>query len=148
MYLRRNEIQGLRGRRAYLTIAHNVWCPERAGGQSRRVVLANLGCEDKLDRELAAELVEAIERNAPGRPQRGEGRAAILRFAADIRRIEPALKRLVSRAFGLADRIQPGPMRVDLLEALVRGHLSQNEAGAGDLEGPLRVALPASTAGN
>ena len=154
MYLRRNTVRCGAHRRTYVSIAHNVWHPNRYGGRghSRPVVLANLGHEDQIDLDTAQQLVAVIERvvtrdDVP----RGEARVETRRLARKIRRIEPALRLLAGRDLALIRQIQPASERLPTLEGLVRRALSgsQSPRDAQELFGQLgagpRLSLVGST---
>ncbi|MCA9659385.1 MAG: hypothetical protein KC486_13650 [Myxococcales bacterium] len=131
MYLRRNKVRCGETRRTYLSIAHNVWWAGEGGkkAQSRPVVVASFGVEDRVDVELARELVAAVERCAPKYPiRRGEGKKVTMRVAQEIRKIEPFLKVLVSRKLGLRQHLPPGPERELILDALIRDKLSDPDS--------------------
>lgn len=131
MYLRRNKVRCGETRRTYLSIAHNVWWAGEGGkkAQSRPVVVASFGVEDRVDVELARELVAAVERCAPKYPiRRGEGKKVTMRIAQEIRKIEPFLKVLVSRKLGLRQHLPPGPERELILDALIRDKLSDPDS--------------------
>lgn len=128
MYLRRNKVRCGESRRTYLSIAHNVWWPGDGNrkAQSRPIVVASFGVEDNVDLDLARELVSAVERCAPKvEARRGEGRAATLRIAQEIRRIEPFLKVLASRKLGFSEYLPPAPDRDEVLDALIRDRLAE-----------------------
>ncbi len=128
MYLRKNRVRCGKTRRTYLSIAHNVWWAREGNkrAQSRPVVVASFGSEEKVDPEIARELVVAVERAAPPiATGRGKSREATLRIAREVRRIEPFLKLLASRAFGLGKILPAGPERMAILEALVRAKLAE-----------------------
>ena len=57
MYLRKNKVKVGAQRRTYLSIAHNVWWTGRhdKAAQSRPVVLASFGAEEKTDEDNGAE---------------------------------------------------------------------------------------------
>ncbi|MCA9635390.1 MAG: hypothetical protein KC420_05085 [Myxococcales bacterium] len=102
--------------------------------QSRPVVVASFGVEDRVDVELARELVAAVERCAPKFPnRRGEGKAATMRVAQEIRKIEPFLKVLASRKLGLSAHLPPGPEREAILDALIRDKLAEPDGISRDL---------------
>ena len=127
MYLRRNKVRCGDSRRTYLSIAHNVWWSGEGNkkAQSRPIVIASFGVEDKVDVELARDVVVAVENSAPRYPfRRGEGKAATVRVAQEVRKIEPFLKALVSRKLGLAEHLPPHPQRGEVLEALIRDKLA------------------------
>lgn len=127
MYLRKNTVRCGDTRRTYLSISHNVWLPprgERRGG-SRPVCVVSFGRADRVDDELAREMVTVLERCAPRLTSaKGEGRRETMRIAREVRRIEPFLRRLVSRELGLGRQLPEGPQRVEILEALVRSKLA------------------------
>ena len=132
MYLRKNKVRCGDSRRTYLSIAHNVWWSgdgERKA-QSRPIVVASFGVEDQVDVDLARELVEIVERCAPKFPtRRGEGKAATMRVAQEIRKIEGFLKMLVSQRLGLAQHLPHHPQeRANVLEALIRDRLAEPTA--------------------
>jgi hypothetical protein len=132
MYLRRNKVRCGDSRRTYLSIAHNVWWSGEGEkkAQSRPIVIASFGVEDNVDVELAREIVHAVENCAPKFPvRRGEGKAATVRIAQEVRKIEPFLKVLVSRKLGLAEHLPVGPQRNEVLEALIRDKLAEPESG-------------------
>lgn len=136
MYLRRNKVRCGETRRTYLSIAHNVWWAGEGSkkAQSRPVVVASFGVEDRVDVELARELVAAVERCAPKFPsRRGEGKAATMRVAQEIRKIEPFLKVLASSKLGLSAHLPPGPEREVILDALIRDKLSDPDGISRDL---------------
>lgn len=137
MYLRKNRVRCGETRRTYLSIAHNVWWSGENGkkAQSRPVVIASFGVEDKVDVDLAREVVGAVENAAPKfATRRGEGKAATMRLAQEIRKIEPFLKVLVSRRLGLAEHLPPGNERGRVLELLVREKLAEPENGMRETE--------------
>lgn len=131
MYLRKNRVKCGNTRRTYLSIAHNVWWSGdgKRKAQSRPVVVASFGAEDNVDIEIARELVTVVERCAPKFPaRRGELRAATLRVAQEVRRVEPFLKMLASRKLGLGQILPPHPEeRAEILETLVRDRFSDPE---------------------
>lgn len=130
MYLRRNKVRCGDSRRTYLSIAHNVWWSGEGNkkAQSRPIVIASFGVQDKVDVELARDVVAAVENSAPRYPfRRGEGKAATVRVAQEVRKIEPFLKVLVSRKLGLAEHLPPHPQRGEILEALIRDKLADPE---------------------
>jgi hypothetical protein len=132
MYLRRNKVRCGDSRRTYLSIAHNVWWSGEGNrkAQSRPIVIASFGVEDNVDVDLAREIVVAVENCAPKFPvRRGEGKAATMRIAQEVRKIEPFLKTLVSRKLSLSEHLPPGPERSELLEALIRDKLAEPDAG-------------------
>ena len=151
MYLRRNKVRCGETRRTYLSIAHNVWWAGDGAkkAQSRPVVVASFGVEDRVDVDLARELVEAVERCAPKYPvRRGEGKKATMRIAQEIRKIEPFLKVLVSRKLGLRQHLPPGPEREMILDALIRDKLSDPDSITRDLrEEAILSSLRSVTAG-
>lgn len=127
MYLRRNKVRCGDSRRTYLSIAHNVWWSGEGNkkAQSRPIVIASFGVEDNVDVDLARDVVAAVENSAPRYPfRRGEGKAATVRVAQEVRKIEPFLKALVSRKLGLAEHLPPHPQRGEILEALIRAKLA------------------------
>jgi len=133
MYLRKNRVRCGKTHRTYYSIAHNVWWAreENKRAQSRPVVIASFGSEEKVDPEIARELVVAVERAAPPiAAGRGKSREATLRIASEVRRIEPFLKLLASRAFRLSETLPSGPERMAILEALVRAKLAEPDAPA------------------
>lgn len=133
MYLRRNKVRCGESRRTYLSIAHNVWWSGEGNrrAQSRPIVVASFGVEDNVDIELARDLVQAVEKCAPKfATRRGEGKAATMRIAQEIRKIEPFLKALASRKLNLAEHLPPHPERGLILEALVRDRLAEPTIGA------------------
>ena len=133
MYLRRNKVRCGESRRTYLSIAHNVWWSGEGNkkAQSRPIVIASFGVEDNVDVELARDVVSAVENSAPRYPfRRGEGKAATVRVAKEVRKIEPFLKVLVSRKLGLAQHLPPHPERGQILEALIRDKLAEPEPSA------------------
>ncbi len=128
MYLRKNKVRCGDTRRTYLSIAHNVWWAGDGTkkAQSRPIVVASFGAEEKVDVELARDLVAAVERCAPKyRVRRGEGRAATMRVAQEVRKIEPFLKVLASRKLGLSQHLPPHPERGVILDALIRDKLAE-----------------------
>jgi len=130
MYLRRNKVRCGESRRTYLSIAHNVWWSGEGNkkAQSRPIVIASFGVEDNVDVELARDVVVAVENSAPRYPfRRGEGKAATVRVAQEVRKIESFLKVLVSRKLGLAEHLPPHPQRGEVLEALIRDKLADPE---------------------
>lgn len=132
MYLRKNKVRCGDSRRTYLSIAHNVWWSGEGNkkAQSRPIVIASFGVEDKVDVELARDVVTAVENSAPRYPfRRGEGKAATVRVAQEVRKIEPFLKVLVSRKLGLAEHLPPHPHRGEVLEALIRDKLADPDSG-------------------
>jgi hypothetical protein len=131
MYLRRNKVRCGDSRRTYLSIAHNVWWSGEGNkkAQSRPIVIASFGVEDNVDIDLARDVVVAVESSAPRFPfRRGEGKAATVRIAQEVRKIEPFLKALVSRKLGLAEHLPPHPQRGEVLEALIRDKLADPDA--------------------
>ena len=137
MYLRRNKVRCGETRRTYLSIAHNVWWRGENGkkAQSRPIVISSFGVEDKVDVELARDLVAAVERCSPKfNARRGEGKAATMRVAQEVRKIEPFLKVLASRKLGLAEHLPPHPERGEILDTLIRNQLAEPEAGAREEE--------------
>lgn len=137
MYLRKNRVRCGETRRTYLSIAHNVWWSGENGkkAQSRPVVIASFGVEDKVDLDLAREVVAAVENCAPKFPsRRGEGKATTMRIAQEIRKIEPFLKVLVSRRLGLNEHLPPGDERQRVLELLIREELATPENGMREAE--------------
>jgi hypothetical protein len=137
MYLRKNRVKCGETRRTYLSIAHNVWWSGEHGkkAQSRPVVLASFGVQDKVDLDLAREIVDAVEQVAPRFPsRRGEGKAATMKVAAEIRKIEPFLKVLVSKELGLSQHLPPfgSSERARTLQVLIRR----------ELDAPVQVARP------
>lgn len=137
MYLRRNRVRCGDTRRTYLSIAHNVWWSGDGTrkAQSRPIVVASFGVEDKVDLELARDLVAAVERCAPKYPaRRGEGKAVTMRIAQEIRKIEPFLKVLASRKLGLAEHLPPHPERENVLDTLIRNQLAEPESSAREEE--------------
>ena len=68
MYLRRNKVRCGDTRRTYLSIAHNVWWAGDGTkkAQSRPVVVASIGVEERVDVDLARELVEAVDSSIEG----------------------------------------------------------------------------------
>ena len=133
MYLRKNKVRCGESRRTYLSIAHNVWWSGEGNkkAQSRPIVIASFGVEDNVDVELARDVVVAVENSAPRYPfRRGEGKAATVRVAQEVRKIEPFLKVLVSRKLGLAEHLPPHPQRGEILEALIRDKLADPAPGA------------------
>jgi hypothetical protein len=136
MYLRRNKVRCGDTRRTYLSIAHNVWWAGEGSkkAQSRPVVVASFGVEDQVDVELARELVAAVERCAPKFPiRRGDGKAATMRVAQEIRKIEPFLKVLASRKLALSQHLPPNPEREEILDALIRDKLSDPDSASRDV---------------
>jgi hypothetical protein len=137
MYLRRNKVRCGDTRRTYLSIAHNVWWSGEGSrrAQSRPIVVASFGVEDNVDIEMARDLVQAVEKCAPKYPtRRGEGKAATMRIAQEIRKIEPFLKLLASRKLGLARLLPAHPERATILEALVRDRIAEPAIGAREEE--------------
>ena len=133
MYLRKNKVRCGETRRTYLSIAHNVWWSGEGNkkAQSRPIVIASFGVEDKVDVELARDIVNAVENCAPKFPvRRGEGKQATMRIAQEVRKIEPFLKVLASRKLGLAEHLPPQPERATVLEALIRDKLAEPEVAA------------------
>jgi hypothetical protein len=131
MYLRRNKVRCGDSRRTYLSIAHNVWWSGEGNkkAQSRPIVIASFGVEDNVDVDLARDVVVAVENSAPRFPfRRGEGKAATVRIAQEVRKIEPFLKVLVSRKLGLAEHLPAHPQRGEILEALIRDKLAEPES--------------------
>jgi hypothetical protein len=131
MYLRRNKVRCGDSRRTYLSIAHNVWWSGEGNkkAQSRPIVIASFGVEDNVDVDLARDVVVAVENSAPRFPfRRGEGKAATVRVAQEVRKIEPFLKVLVSRKLGLAEHLPAHPQRGEILEALIRDKLAEPES--------------------
>ena len=127
MYLRRNKVRCGDTRRTYLSIAHNVWWSSEGNkkAQSRPIVIASFGVEDNVDVDLARDVVSAVESSAPRLAfRRGEGKAATVRIAQEVRKIEPFLKALVSRKLGLAEHLPAHPQRGEILEALIRDKLA------------------------
>ena len=132
MYLRKNRVRCGDTRRTYLSIAHNVWWSGENGkkAQSRPVVIASFGVEDKVDIDLAREVVVAVENSAPKFPtRRGDGKATTMRIAQEIRKVEPFLKVLVSRELGLSEHLPPGEERGRVLELLIREKLAEPQSG-------------------
>jgi hypothetical protein len=132
MYLRRNKVRCGDSRRTYLSIAHNVWWSGEGSrkAQSRPIVIASFGVEDNVDVELAREIVVAVESCAPKFPmRRGDGKAATMRIAQEVRRIEPFLKTVVSRKLSLSQHLPPEPQRTEILEALIRDKLAEPDMG-------------------
>lgn len=132
MYLRRNKVRCGDSRRTYLSIAHNVWWSGEGNrkAQSRPIVIASFGVEDNVDVDLAREIVVAVENCAPKFPvRRGDGKAATMRIAQEVRKIEPFLKALVSRKLSLSEHLPPGTQRAELIEALIRDKLAEPDAG-------------------
>ena len=131
MYLRKNKVKVGEKRRTYLSVAHNVWWTGRnsKGPQSRPVVLASFGAEEKIDVTLAEELVAIIENVSPRYGlRRGGGKEATMRLAREIRRIEPFWKLITRREFGFADCLpSENADRTFLLENLVRERLAIGE---------------------
>lgn len=137
MYLRRNKVRCGDTRRTYLSIAHNVWWSGEGNrrAQSRPIVVASFGVEDNVDIDMARDLVQAVEKCAPKYPtRRGEGKAATMRIAQEIRKIEPFLKLLASRKLGLARMLPAHPERATILEALVRDRMAEPTVGAREEE--------------
>lgn len=137
MYLRKNRVRCGDTRRTYLSIAHNVWWSGDNGkkAQSRPVVIASFGVEDKVDVDLAREVVNCVEQCAPKFPnRRGEGKAATMKIAQEIRKVEPFLKVLVSKKLGLAEHLPPGEERIRVLELLIREKLAEPEHGQREAE--------------
>jgi len=137
MYLRKNRVRCGDTRRTYLSIAHNVWWSGDNGkkAQSRPVVIASFGVEDKVDVDLAREVVNCVEQCAPKFPsRRGEGKAATMRIAQEIRKVEPFLKVLVSTKLGLAEHLPSGEERMRVLELLIREKLAEPEHGQREAE--------------
>ena len=138
MYLRKNKVKVGEQRRTYLSIAHNVWWTGRGdrSAQSRPVVLASFGAEEKTDVALARELVSVVESVSPRYGlRRGDGKEATMKMAREIRRIEPFLKLLTRREFGFADCLPPEETaRTFLLENLLRERLAIGEQLASEEE--------------
>lgn len=133
MYLRRNKVRCGDSRRTYLSIAHNVWWSGEGSkkAQSRPIVIASFGVEDNVDVDLARDVVAAVETSAPRFAiRRGEGKAATVRIAQEIRKIEPFLKVLVSRKLGLSEHLPAHPQRGEILEALIRDKLAEPEGAS------------------
>ncbi len=149
MYLRKNKVRCGDTRRTYLSIAHNVWWSGEGNkkAQSRPIVIASFGVEDKVDVELARELVVAVENVAPKFPvRRGEGKAATMRIAQEVRKIEPFLKLLASRKLGLREVLpQMNNERTMILENLVRDRLADpdNDVREDELMTNIRSRLSA-----
>jgi len=149
MYLRKNKVRCGDTRRTYLSIAHNVWWSGEGNkkAQSRPIVIASFGVEDKVDVELARELVVAVENVAPKFPvRRGEGKAATMRIAQEVRKIEPFLKLLASRKLGLREVLpQMNNDRTMILENLVRDRLADpdNDVREDELMTNIRSRLSA-----
>lgn len=149
MYLRKNKVRCGDTRRTYLSIAHNVWWSGEGNkkAQSRPIVIASFGVEDKVDVELARELVVAVENVAPKFPvRRGEGKAATMRIAQEVRKIEPFLKLLASRKLGLGEVLPQMPNeRTMILENLVRDRLADpdNDVREDELMTNIRSRLSA-----
>lgn len=149
MYLRKNKVRCGDTRRTYLSIAHNVWWSGEGNkkAQSRPIVIASFGVEDKVDVELARELVVAVENVAPKFPvRRGEGKAATMRIAQEVRKIEPFLKLLASRKLGLREVLPQMPNeRSMILENLVRDRLADpdNDVREDELMMSIRSRLSA-----
>ncbi len=133
MYLRRNKVRCGETRRTYLSIAHNVWwAGEGRKAQSRPVVIASFGVEDRVDVEVARDIVRAVELCAPRlSARRGSGKDATMRVAQEIRRIEPYLKALASRKLDLAHQLPASEERVMALTALIRDKLTEPDASVG-----------------
>ena len=137
MYLRRNKVRCGDTRRTYLSIAHNVWWSGEGNrrAQSRPIVVASFGVEDNVDIDMARDLVQAVEKCAPKYPtRRGDGKAATMRIAQEIRKIEPFLKLLASRKLGLSRMLPAHPERATILEALVRDRMAEPTVGAREEE--------------
>jgi hypothetical protein len=137
MYLRRNKVRCGDSRRTYLSIAHNVWWSGEGNrkAQSRPIVIASFGVEDNVDVDLAREIVVAVENCAPKFPvRRGEGKAATMRIAQEVRKIEPFLKTLVSKKLSLSQHLPPGQPRSEVLEALIRDKLAEPDMGVREEE--------------
>ncbi|MGB1699884.1 MAG: hypothetical protein ACPHRO_08025 [Nannocystaceae bacterium] len=138
MYLRKNKVKVGEQRRTYLSVAHNVWWTGRNNKtpQSRPVVLASFGAEEKTDVALAEELVAIIESVSPRYGlRRGDGKDATMRLAREIRRIEPFLKLITRREFGFAECLpSENTERTFLLENLVRERLAIGEDLRGEEE--------------
>jgi hypothetical protein len=132
MYLRRNKVRCGDSRRTYLSIAHNVWWSGEGNrkAQSRPIVIASFGVEDNVDVDLAREIVVAVENCAPKFPvRRGEGKAATMRIAQEVRKIEPFLKTLVSKKLSLSEHLPQGDQRGEAIEALIRDKLAEPDMG-------------------
>lgn len=131
MYLRKNKVKVGDNRRTYLSIAHNVWWTGRNNKtpQSRPVVLASFGAEEKTDVALAQELVAIVESVSPRYGlRRGDGKDATMRLAREIRRIEPFLKLITRRDFGFGAALPAEESaRTFLLENLLRERLALGE---------------------
>ncbi len=90
------------------------------------MIIASFGAEDKIDVDIAQDIVSAVENCSPQfRIRRGEGREATTRLAEHVRKIEAFLRVLASRKLGLAKHFGPGPRRVEALEALIRDRLAE-----------------------
>jgi hypothetical protein len=127
MYLRKNRVRCGDKKRTYLSVAHNVWWPRKDGkGQSRPVVILNLGEQSGVDVELAQDLVRALERNLP--TLRVENRDEIRRitneFSRRARTIEKRVKLLVSHKVGAGEMIPAGDLRDAMLDALLSDWLT------------------------
>ena len=128
MYLRKNKVRCGESRRTYLSIAHNVWWAGDGTrkAQSRPVVIASFGVEDNVDLEMAREVVHVVEQcTVQNQARRGEGRAATLRVAQDVRRIEAFLRVLASKRLGLAALVPTGNVRTNVIETLIRSELAE-----------------------
>ena len=87
MYPRKHKVKVGEQRRTYLSIAHNVWWTGRhdKAAQSRPVVLASFGAEEKTDVALARELVGIVENVSPRYGlRRGDGKEATMKLAREI----------------------------------------------------------------
>jgi len=137
MYLRKNKVRCGESRRTYLSIAHNVWWAGDGTrkAQSRPIVIASFGVEDNVDTEMAREVVHVVEQCMVGtQARRGEGRAATLRVAQDVRRIESFLRVLASKKLGLAALVPTGNERTKVIETLIRCELAEPPSGQRDDE--------------
>ncbi len=130
MYIRRTTVK--RCNRSYLAIAHNIWKSRSNGcGQSRPIVLANLGAEAHVDVAFVREVIVALEGCTTLQATRSEGSCeATRRVAEKVRMIEPFLRVLVSRRAGISNCLPQGSGRIQQLEHLIREQLdSPSESG-------------------
>jgi len=125
MYLRKNKVKTRTGCHRYLSIAHNIWVSDGQGfGQSRPVVLANLGAEQEIEIGIARHVVASLERSIPiQRNRRGSNHEELLRIAERVRAIQPFLRALVRCRDDQSEEIQP-----QVLDRLIRGQLDENKA--------------------
>lgn len=132
MYLRKNKVRSGGVHRNYLSIAHNVWSQSAASHgrhQSRPVSLASLGREDRVDRQVAEELVgvlESIYGTQPG--DRGRSEQHTRAAAYEIKsKHQSELEILVSIDYGLREKLPCARDRVALLTNLIRSAAEEPE---------------------